>query len=76
MRKRKTKTAYSFHYENLLGSRHNRYKVLYILPTFAIARDTQGLKEFGISSWEFYFEFLWFQVSLDVEKYPEDSTLM
>lgn len=58
------KTKYTFHYEN---KTKGKYKIFGLLPAISIVRDTQCLKDFGFSAWEFYFEWLWFQLSFSIE---------
>ena len=67
---------YEFYYENKIKG---KYKIFGILPAINIVKDTQMLKDCGISSWEFYFEWLWFQVSFSIDtihkiKYEDEQT--
>lgn len=42
-----------------------RYKIFCLTPSISICRDEQ-CKDFGFTGWQLYFEWLWFQVSLEV----------
>ena len=61
----RTKIQWSFYAENKM---RGKYKIFYILPAISIARDTQSLRHFGCSSWEIYFEWLWFMISIHRDK--------
>lgn len=58
------KRHYAFYYENKMNG---KYKMFALFPAVTICRDTQALKDFGWSSWEFYFEWMWFQFSFQIE---------
>jgi len=48
-----------------------KYKMFSLIPAITICRDTQALKDLGYSSWEFYFEWLWFQLEFHIESEQE-----
>lgn len=58
------KRHYLFYSENKMKG---NYKMFSLLPAITICRDTQCL-DLGYSSWEFYFEWLWFQLEFHIEK--------
>lgn len=58
------KRHYGFYAENKMKG---KYKTFALIPAITICRDTQVLKDFGWSAWEFYFEWMWFQFSFKIE---------
>lgn len=59
----KKRTTYTFYYEN---KTKGNYKIFGLLPALSVVRDTQLINE-GYSAWEFYFEWLFFQISLHIQ---------
>ena len=43
-----------------------KYKAFCILPSISVIRDTQ-CEDLGYTSWDFYFEWLWFNVCYEIE---------
>lgn len=62
----KTFTYITYYYTNRFKS---QYKVFAVIPALGIIRDTQA-KDLGYSSWNIYFEWLWFAISLDIDTEP------
>ena len=58
------KRHYGFYTENKMKG---KYKMFALIPTIVICRDTQCPWDLGWSAWEFYFEWLWFQFSFQIE---------
>ena len=42
------------------------YKIFQFTPGLSVVYNTQN-SDFGSFSWEFYFEWLWFQLSFEIE---------
>ena len=54
---------YSFFLESRWKS---SYKIFYVIPSFAIVKNTQTMEIDGEYSWEFYIEWLFYVVGFEI----------
>lgn len=66
------KRYYNIYIENTMKG---KYKIFTLTPAFSIARDTQCLNDLGWSGWQFYFEWLFFQISYCIETEDTEKSL-